>query len=81
MTLREQAQCIIDASLREALPGAAVRQALKKIQLTSEGRVVLVAAGKAAFEMARAAHEALGDKIAEGVVITKYGHVRVTCRG
>ncbi len=76
MTLREQAQCIIDASLREALPGAAVRQALKKIQLTSEGRVVLAAAGKAAFEMARAAHEALGDKISEGVVITKYGHVR-----
>ena len=37
---------------------------------------MLVAAGKAAFEMARAAHEALGDKIAEGVVITKYGHVR-----
>ncbi len=76
MTLREQAQQVMDAALREALPGAAVRQALEKIELTKEGRVLLVAAGKAAFEMARAAHEALGDKISDGVVITKYGHVK-----
>ncbi len=76
MTLREQAQRVMDAALREALPGAAVRQALEKIELTKEGRVLLVAAGKAAFEMARAAHEALGSKISDGVVITKYGHVK-----
>lgn len=76
MTLREQAQRVMDAALREALPGAAVRQALEKIELTKDGRVLLVAAGKAAFEMARAAHEALGSKISDGVVITKYGHVK-----
>ncbi len=76
MTLRDQAQQVMDAALREALPGAAVRQALEKIELTKEGRVLLVAAGKAAFEMARAAHEALGNKISDGVVITKYGHVK-----
>lgn len=76
MTLREQAQRVMDAALREALPSAAVRQALEKIELTKEGRVLLVAAGKAAFEMARAAHEALGSKISDGVVITKYGHVK-----
>ncbi len=76
MTLREQAQRVMDAALREALPGAAVRQALEKIELTKEGRVLLVAAGKAAFEMARAAHETLGSRISDGVVITKYGHVK-----
>ncbi len=76
MTLREQAQRVMDAALREAMPGAAVRQALEKIELTKEGRVLLVAAGKAAFEMARAAHETLGSRISDGVVITKYGHVK-----
>ncbi len=39
------------------------------------GRVVLVAAGKAAWQMARAAVETLG-RVDGGVVVTKYGHVK-----
>ena len=38
------------------------------------GRLVLVAAGKAAWQMAAAAVEALGDRLDGGVVVTKYGH-------
>ena len=39
------------------------------------GRVVLVAAGKAAWQMAKAAHDCLGERIDAGVVVTKYEHV------
>ncbi|GAB4388825.1 MAG: glycerate kinase [Thermodesulfovibrionales bacterium] len=38
-------------------------------------RLVAIAFGKAAFTMARAAEEALGDILSAGVAITKYGHV------
>ena len=38
------------------------------------GRVVLAAAGKAAWQMARAAKDCLGERIDAGVVVTKYGH-------
>jgi hydroxypyruvate reductase len=37
--------------------------------------VILVAAGKAAWQMARAAHACLGNRIDTGIVITKYAHV------
>ena len=43
--------------------------------LTFQGRVLLVSAGKAAWQMARAASECLGDRIEKGVVVTKYDHV------
>lgn len=39
-----------------------------------KGRLVALAIGKAAWQMAYAASEILGDKISEGVVITKYEH-------
>ena len=39
------------------------------------GRVVLVAAGKAAWQMAKAAHDVMGNRIDSGVVVTKYDHV------
>ena len=38
------------------------------------GRVLLVAAGKAAWQMASAAHAQLGGRISAGIVITKYQH-------
>ncbi len=73
--MNPHAQQILDATLREAMPGAAVAQALDQIDFGT-GRVILVAAGKAAWEMARAAHERLGARIDGGVVVTKYGHAR-----
>ena len=59
------------------MPGAAVRQALEKITFHPDGRLIVIAAGKAGWEMARAAAEVLGDRIDSGAVITKYDH----CKG
>lgn len=77
--LRADADAIVSASIRVVLPDEAVRRALT--QLTpGKGRTLLVAAGKAAWQMARAAVEALG-RVDAGIVITKYGHVKGTIPG
>ena len=81
-TLRRDADAIIRSSLNAVLPDEAVRRALKAFAPRG-GRVLLVAAGKAAWQMAHAAVEALG-RVDGGVVVTKYGHVKgeipgVTC--
>ena len=67
-TLREDADAIIRASLNAVLPDEAVRRALKNFR-PQGGRVLLVAAGKAAWQMAAAAVRVDG-----GVVVTKYDH-------
>ena len=71
--LREHAQKIVAASIQAVLPDEAVRRALTGLQFP--GRVVLIAAGKAAWQMARAAYDYMGRRIDAGIVITKYGHV------
>ena len=71
--LRSHADQIISASIQAVLPDEAVKRALEG--LTFPGRVLLVAGGKAAWQMAKAAADCLGDRIENGVVVTKYGHV------
>ena len=71
--LRKDADQIISDAIRAVKPDEAVRRALEDQKFT--GRVVLVAAGKAAWQMAQAAHACLGDRIGNGIVITKYEHV------
>ena len=56
-------------------PDAAVRRALDAATFDPAGQVLLVAAGKAAWRMASAASKVLGDRLARGIVVTKYGHV------
>lgn len=73
MTMRNQADRIVSASIRAVQPDDAVARALKGVEFP--GRVVLVAAGKAAWQMAKAARDCLGERIDSGVVVTKYGHV------
>jgi glycerate 2-kinase len=72
--LRNIADSIIDAAIKAVLPDEAVKRALENKELA--GKVVLVAAGKAAWQMAKAASDYLGDRIDKGVVITKYDHVK-----
>ena len=74
MQLRQDAQKIWQQAIASVQPEAAVRRALQSAALS--GRVHLVAIGKAAWPMANAACETLGEKIADGVVITKYDHSR-----
>ena len=81
--LRNDADRIISASLKAVLPDEAVRRALADFR-PAGGRTLLVAAGKAAWQMARAAVDVLGPAD-DGVVVTKYGHIKgeipgVRCR-
>ena len=77
MELRQQADRIISAALKAAMPDIAVKKALAEMS-REEGKLILIALGKAGWQMANAAYEILGDRIAHGVVITKYGHSRGT---
>ena len=71
--LRSHADAIVAASIQAVQPDAAVCRALKHQYFP--GRVVLVAAGKAAWQMAKAAYDVMGNRIDAGVVVTKYDHV------
>lgn len=71
--MRADAETIIHASIQAVQPDEAVRRALTGTDFP--GRIVLVAAGKAAWQMAKAAYGCLGSRIDSGVVVTKYGHV------
>lgn len=71
-TLRQDADRIVVASLKAVLPDEAVRRALADFRPRG-GRTVLVAVGKAAWQMAAAAARELPG-LDNGIVITKYGH-------
>ena len=71
--LRKDADRIIDRAIKESLPDSAVRKALQEFPET-KGKVVLIAVGKAAWQMADAAYGFLGERISGGVVVTKYDH-------
>ena len=71
--LRAHADAIVAASIKAVLPDEAVSRALAGKEFP--GRVLLVSAGKAAWQMAKAASDALGSRIEKGVVVTKYDHV------
>ena len=82
-TLRSHAEQIVRETIAAVKPDAAVRRALQHMDFP--GRVLLVAAGKAAWQMAKTASDYLGSRIENGVVVTKYGHVmgpiaNFTCR-
>ena len=72
--LLADARYVIDRAIRAVLPEEAVHRALEAVEFS--GRVVLVAAGKAAWQMANAAFDVLGGRISDGIVITKYHHVK-----
>lgn len=70
--LRSHADQIVRASIAAVLPDEAVKKALSGQEFS--GNVYLVSAGKAAWQMAKAAWDLLGSRICKGVVVTKYGH-------
>ncbi|NMA64958.1 MAG: glycerate kinase [Clostridiaceae bacterium] len=73
MSLRVDADKIIESAINAALPDTAVKKALQNEDF-SGGKLLLVSIGKAAWSMARAACDLLGSRINEGIVITKYDH-------
>lgn len=80
--LREDSNFIINNTIACLQPDNAVNKALDKINFNN-GKIYLVAIGKAAFSMAKSACNYL-DYVDKGIVITKYGHIKgnienVTC--
>ena len=75
MTMRDKAECIMRESIQRVMPGPAVTTALQNCKF-SEGRLYLVAVGKAAWEMANSAVQCLDKTVCAGIVLTKYGHVQ-----
>lgn len=73
MGICDDARRVIDEAIRFVQPDGAVRRALREME-DVPGRLVLAAAGKAAWAMARVACDALGSRVDSGVVVTKYGH-------
>ena len=73
MSILSDSKLIINKALETALPDTAVQKALAKLPPVS-GRLVLVAAGKAAWQMGKAAYDVLQERISSGIVITKYDH-------
>ncbi|MCI8769295.1 MAG: glycerate kinase [Ruminococcus sp.] len=75
MGLREDADRIVRESIRKVLPDEAVSRTLTGKDF-GNGRVYVVAAGKAAWQMAKTAADILGDRMEAGVAVTKYDHVK-----
>lgn len=73
-TLKNDSMRILQSSIRAVLPDEAVFRALSEKHFS--GRIILVSVGKAAWQMAKAAHDCLGESIERGIVITKYGHLK-----
>ncbi len=75
MKLRNDCDQIVRRALAAVQPDAAVRRALEGNPFQG-GRVVLVAVGKAAWSMARAACDCVGGRLDGGIIITKHGHAQ-----
>ena len=69
MNLRKDADEIIGAAIAASLPDEAVKNALQGRDF-GQGRIYMVATGKAAWQMAKAAADILGERLTAGVVVT-----------
>jgi hydroxypyruvate reductase len=78
--LRGDAMSILRTALKAVEAGNAVRAAWPAASRAYKpgdfDRVFLIAAGKAAVEMAAAVEDLLGTKLTAGIVVTKHGHVK-----
>ena len=73
--LRSGISKIVAGVISSVLPDTAVKEKIDEIlKERSLNDIVLIAIGKAAWRMASAAKELLGNRISKGIVITKYGH-------
>jgi hydroxypyruvate reductase len=70
--LRKDAAKIIRESISSSLPGKNVRELLFQADV-GQGKVIVIAVGKAAYKMAEAAYDVLRERISAGLVVTKEG--------
>ncbi len=79
-SLKNDMTAIVNASLTAVLPDEAVARALAGYKPAEGGKTILVATGKAAWQMAKAAVDVLGS-VDAGIVVTKYDHVKAPIAG
>ena len=81
--LRQYARQIWETALDAANPATCIHNNLHvegnvlsvgKSHLRMEGKLIVIGAGKAASRMAQVVEEMLGDRITDGLVVTKYEH-------
>ena len=70
--IRNDAEIMIKSIIADNMPHQAVENALKAHKFT--GKIYMVAIGKAAWAMAQAASDFLGERLERGIVVTKYQH-------
>lgn len=75
-TLKMDAEKIIAQAIHASLPDEAVKKAVAGREFTFQGRLIVIAIGKAAWNMAKAAAESIPHPIDRGIVLTKYGHAQ-----
>ena len=75
MDILQDVDVVIKNAIRAASPDRAVTNALKRLP-NHNGKTVLVAVGKAAWQMAATTYKTLGDRISEGIVVTKRGYAQ-----
>jgi len=81
--LRDCARQIWEAALDAANPATCINRTLRvngsvlsigDTNIPIDGKLIIVGAGKAASRMAQVVEETLGDRITDGLVVTKYEH-------
>ena len=72
-TLLQDVKSIIHAAFLDVMPDKAVKKTLESLEFDS-GDIVVIAVGKAAWQMAQTAAGILHNRISKGLIITKYGH-------
>ncbi|MFR0825524.1 MAG: glycerate kinase [Anaerotignum faecicola] len=70
------AKKILHTAIQASLPDEAVKKFIGGKTFAFEGRVIVIAIGKAAWNMAKAAAENIPHRIDTGIVLTKYDHAK-----
>lgn len=73
MELKRVAESILRKAVLHSLPDTAVRRALSELPIKG-GKTIVIAVGKAGWEMGNAAAKALNGQIDRGIIVTKHGH-------
>lgn len=74
--LYSDAKQILLQAIQASLPDEAVKRAICGKSFSFSGKVIVIAIGKAAWNMAKAAAENIPHSIDCGIVLTKYGHLQ-----
>lgn len=74
--LHSDAHKIMQRAIQAALPDEAVKKMIRSKDFSFAGKVIVIAIGKAAWNMAKAAAENIPHPIDRGFVLTKYDHTK-----